>query len=226
MARRRRSTRRRRFRRRPRRRRRIMRSLMGQSKVVRHKWAHAGQFAVGGGNLIVTESFRLNSPSAPSLGSTTSQPLGFIQMNSIFRDCQVLGAKIVVTYLPASSQHPTVYWSEIATSSRQGQPSIQLGDIVNRKNTNYRFLATNAGNATTQRLVRKYSPKRYFHVKDLRDNAELKVTPASGVAIDECFLNTAYSTTHPGLLTAVGVCDYLITIDYIILWTRPEPNVP
>ena len=214
---------RRRFRRK--RRSRVMKPLFGQSRVVKHKWAHASQFAIGTGGLVVTESFRLNSPWDPYVGTGTTSALGFTELNAIFRDVQVIAAKIMITYLPAATQHPTVYWSELNVSSRFGQPSIDLSNIVNRKNTSYTFLATNAGNATKQRLIRKYSPKKFFYVKDLRDNETLKCIPANSLPALDCHVNTAYSTTHAGSLTSPGVCDYLMQIDYICLWTNPVLNV-
>ncbi len=215
----------RRPRRRYRRKRRIMRPLFGQQRVVKHKWAFASQFAVGTGGLIVTESFRLNSPFDPYVGAGTSSVLGFTQLNALFQDCQVLGAKVMITYLPAATQHPTVYWCELNADTRFGQPSISLDNIVNRKNTSYTFLATNSGNATKQRLVRRYSPKKFFYVKDLRDNETLKCIPANSLAAIDCHVNTAYSTTHAGTLTPPGVCDFLVQIDYIVLWTNPVLNV-
>jgi len=224
MARRKYKSRRRPRRRRFRRKRRIMRPLFGQSRVVKHKWALASQFQISS-SLAVTESFRLNSPWDPYVGTGTTSALGFTQLNALFQDCQVIAAKVMITYLPASTQHPTVYWCELNENTRFGQPSIGLGDIVNRKNTSYTYLATNAGSATRQRLIRKYSPKKYFYVKDLRDNETLKCIPANSLSAIDCHVNTAYSTTHAGTLTSPGVCDFLVQIDYIVLWTNPVLNV-
>ncbi len=203
---------------------RVMKPLFGQQKVVKHKWAFASQFAVSS-NLVVTESFRLNSPWDPYVGSGTQSALGFTQLNALFQDVQVIAAKVMITYLPAASQHPTVYWCELNSETRFGQPSISLDNIVNRKNTSYTFLATSAGNATKQKLVRRYSPKKFFFVRDLRDNETLKCIPANSLAAIECHVNTAYSTTHAALLTPPSVCDFLVQVDYICLWTNPQLNV-
>ncbi len=218
-------------RRRPRRRRRYkprpMKSLMGQSKVLRHKWAFAGQLGVSS-NLCVTESFRLLSPFDPKLSGpiTQPQPLGFSQMASIFDNCQVLGVKATLIYLPSSAQHNVVFWSEISTEPRQGQPSINLQSILDRKNTNYTFLATNEGNATKQVLHRKMNPKQYFNVTDIKDNELLKCIPANSAAADDIFLNTGFSSSHAGLGTSVVGNDYVVLLSYIINWFAPKGNVP
>lgn len=203
-----------------------MKSLMGQSKVVRHKWAHAGQLAIGGGNLCITESFRLLSPFDPALSGTSTQPLGFSQMASIFDNLQVLGAKVTVTYLPSSAQHNVVFWTEISPEPRQGQPSIGLQAILDRKNTSYTYLATNAGNGTKQVLHRRMNPRNYFDVTDIKDNIFYKCVPANSVAAQDLYLNTALSSTHPGVGTSVVGNDFVITISYIINWFQPKGNVP
>ena len=223
----------RRFRRKPRRRRRFkkrkprpMKSLMGQSKVVRHKWAHAGQLSIGTGNLCITESFRLLGPFEPALSGAGNQPLGFSQMASIFDNCQVLGAKVTVTYLPSTAQHNVVFWTEISPTPRQGQPSINLQAILDRKNTSYTYLATNQGNGTKQVLHRRMNPRNYFDITDIKDNVFYKCIPANSVPAQDLYLNTALSSTHPALGTSVVGNDYVITISYVINWFQPAGNVP
>lgn len=225
----------RRYRRKTRRRRRRFRrrkprpqkSLMGQSKVLRHKWCFAGQFAVAT-NLCVTETFRLLSPFDPKISGpiTQPQPLGFSQMSSIFDNCQVLGVMAKLIFLPSTSQHNVVYWSEISTEPRQGQPSINLQGILDRKNTNYTFLATNQGNATKQVLTRKVNPKKYFDLVDLRDSPLQKCIPANSVAAEDLYLNAGFSSTHAGLGTAIVGNDYVVLLSYIINWYSPKGNVP
>ncbi len=220
--------------RRPRRRRyrkrykpRPMKSLMGQNKVLRHKWAFAGQLQVSS-NLCVTESFRLLSPFDPKVSGpiTGTQPLGFSQMASLFDNCQVLGAMVKLIFLPSSAEHNVVFWSEISTEPRQGNPSINLQSILDRKNTNYTFLATNPGNATRQVLHRKVNPKSYFNVTDIKDSELLKCIPANSSAATPLYCNTAFSSTHAGLGTTIVGCDYVCLISYVVNWYEPKGNVP
>ena len=224
----------RRYRRKTRRRRRFrrrkprpMKSLMGQNKVMRLKWCYAGQLQVSS-NLCVTESFRLLSPFEPKISGpiTQPQPLGFTQMASIFDNCQVLGAYCKLIFLPGTSQHNVVYWSEISTEPRQGQPSINLQGILDRKNTNYTFLATNQGNATKQVLTRKVNPKRYFDLVDLRDSALQKCIPANSVAAEDLYLNCGFSSSHAGLGSTIVGNDFVCLISYIINFYSPKGNVP
>ncbi len=220
--------------RRPRRRRyrkrykpRPMKSLMGQNKVLRHKWCYAGQLGVAS-NLCITESFRLLSPFDPKLSGpiTQPQPLGFSQMSSIFDNCQVLGCFVKLIFLPSSAQHNVVFWSEISTEPRQGQPSINLQGILDRKNTNYTFLATNQGNATKQVLTRKVNPKSYFDLVDLKDSPLQKCIPANSIAAEDLYCNTGFSSSHAGLGTAIVGNDFVCLISYVVNWYSPKGNVP
>lgn len=218
--------RRRRTRSRRRRKPRPMKSLLGQSKVVRHKFAHAGQLQIGGGNLAITESFRLLSPFDIVVGGGGNQPLGFTQMASIFDNCQVLSVRLTMTYLPSEAQHSCVFWTEISPEPRQGQPSINLQSILDRKNTSYAILSVNPGSSTKQKLHRKVNPRDYFDLTDIKDNVFYKCMPANSVAAQDLYLNTALSSSHPSVGGTIVGNDYILTASFVINWFQPSANVP
>ncbi len=212
-------------------RRRVPRSqltLLGNSRVVKHKYCFAGQQSVGAGTIALIESFNLLSPTNPNNSTGfTGQPLGFDQMNLLFANCQVLGAKVRLTFLPAAGAHQQVYWCTIEKGSRLGQPSGDLGDIISRRNTTYKYSMNNPGSTQNTQLTRKHSPKSFNAFADYKDAEEYQCIPATTQvgAGHENYFNFAYSSTHAGI-GALSSCDYAIVIEYIIRWFGPIDPPP
>ena len=217
--------RKRRSRRRPRRRRnRIQKTLFGNSRVVKHKYSFAGQQAVSPvATLAVIESFRLLSPTDPDVSTLgTNQPLGFDQLNLLFSNCQVLGAKIRLTWLPADGAHQQVYWMSIDKVTELGSPSGNLNDILNKRNTVYRYSMNNPGSTMGTTIIRKHSPKKYNAFTDYKDADHYQCVPATQVlaAQFDNYINFGFSSSHSGV-GSLSACDFALTIDYIIRWFGP-----
>jgi len=220
--------RKRRSRRMRKRRTRIQKTLLGDSRVVKHRYCFAGQVSVGAGTVALAESFNLLSPTNPNNATlSTGQPLGFDQMNLMFANAQVLGAKVRLTFLPAAGAHQQVYWCAIEKQSRLGQVSGGLQDILSRRNTTYKYSMNNPGSTPGTTLVRKHSPKNFNGFNDYKDAEEYQCIPATIQvgAGHENYFNFAYSSTH-SILGAVSTCDYAIVIDYIIRWFGPIQPPP
>lgn len=223
-----RSRRPRRMRRRRRRKTRIPKTLFGNSRVVKHRYCFVGQQQVGGiqpqGSAAIIESFRLNSPADPNVSTTVfNKPLGFDQMHTLFDNVQVLGAKTHLTFLPSSGAHQQVYWCAIEANTRLGEPSLGLFDILDRRNTTYRYSMQNPGTTRGTQLVRKHSPKRFNSFKDYKDADDYCCVPATQVLDPQFdnFLNFGYSTCHTFTGTPVAPCDYALVITYILRWYDP-----
>jgi len=215
---------RRRRRRMRRRRRRIPKSLLGNSRVVKHKYCFAGQQLLDS-NLAVVESFRLLSPVDPDVSELGLQQSvrGFNEMHTLFNNCQVLGAKVRLTWLPAAGAHNQIYWCTIDKLNQLGQPSPNLNEILNKRNVVYRYSMNNPGSTMTTTIVRKHSPKKFNDFQDYKDAEEYQCIPATQILaqdVTENYINFGYSTTHAGL-GAIAVCDFAITIDYLIRWFGP-----
>lgn len=218
---------RRRTRRRYRRRKmRIGKTLLGNSRVVKHKYCMSGQQIVQNpANLAVIETFRLLSPADPGVdpGGSNFKVLGFDEMHSLFANCQVLGVKARITWLPVENTHPQVYWSQISKTNEFGQPSQTLQTILNQRNCTYKYSMTNPGTTGGTTLVRKHSPKKYNQFKDYKDAEEYQCIPATSLVsgLDENYLNFGYSSTHSGTGSIISTCDYALVMDYIIRWFGP-----
>ena len=224
-----------RSRRRTRRRRRKMRipkTLFGDSKVVKHRYCIAGQQQVGAGPapFAIIQSFRLLSPGDPNVSTLAiARPLGFDQMNTLFSNVQVLGAKTRLTYLPSSGHHQMVYWCAIEDDTRLGDPSGNLDDILNRRNTTYKYSMQNPGSTPGTTLTRKHSPKKFNNFQDYKDADDYSCTPATQVLSPtfDNFLNFGFSTTHVGTGTPAAEVDFALIITYICRWygpTNPPPS--
>jgi len=210
---------------------RIHKTLLGDSRVVKHRYCFAGQQPVGEppGDFAIVQSFRLLSPTDPAVsGIEAAQPLGFDQMNLLWTNCQVIGAKSHLTFLPSSGHHQQVYWASVEKQDRQGEASANLDDILNRRNTQYKYSMQNPGSTRGTVLTRRFSPKKFNAFHDYKDASEHMCFPATQVLnpLFENYLNFGFSTTHPGTGAGAAACDFILIIDYIIRWFGPIQPPP
>jgi len=218
-------------RRRPRRRRRarVQKSLFGNSRVVKHKYCYAGQqTVVNPANLAQVETFRLLSPADPDVSEAGTQfkAQGFDEMHTMFQNCQVLGAKARITWLPTAS-HGQIYWANISKDNQFGQGSNVLQGILNMRNTVYKYSMLNPGSTMGTTITRRHSPKKFNQFKDYKDATDYQCIPATELVASgsltpfENYINFGFSTTHPGFGGLTTTCDFTIVIDYIIRWFGP-----
>ncbi len=209
----------------------IPKTLFGNSRVVKHRYCISGQQAVGEppGPFAIIQSFRLLSPGDPNVSTLgTAAPLGFNQMHEMFENCQVLGCKSQLTFLPSAGQHQLVYWCAIEADTRLGDPSGNLDDILNRRNTTYKYSMQNPGSTRGTQLIRKHSPKKFNNFKDYKDADDYCCVPATQVLDPKFdnFLNFGFSTTHSGTGIPASGCDFALILTYIIRWYSPINPAP
>lgn len=116
--------------------------------------------------------FRANSPYAPELTDVLGgQPMGYDQWASLFNQYVVLGSKITA-YITYHNQHDTnppmivgIYLADDAAV-----PSWDWRGFVEAKKGTVRCLTPNQ--AKPVKVVSKYSAKKFFNVKDVKDNVD------------------------------------------------------
>ncbi len=214
----------RRYKRKPRRRKRRRMSrrrripvLMGNQHVCSHKYSDATQLLVDSvAGLSIVKSYRANSASSPNV-DTSQQPNGFAQMSQLFAKNTVIGSKITLTCLPSAGQHARAFYVATELISRLGQPSFNLDEILAQRFVRYCVYSPGDGAGWRPRITTKFSPKKYFGVKDIKDNDQLQAF-GDGLPPQQAFFNVAMGPTHSQPLTT---CDAIVQISYTVLWTDP-----
>ncbi len=191
--------------------------LMGNQHVCSHKYSDATQLLVDSvAGLSIVKSYRANSASSPNVDSS-AQPSGFAQMSQLFAKNTVIGSQITLTCLPSAGQHARAFYIATELISRLGQPSFNLDEILAQRFVRHCVYSPGDGAGWRPRITSKFSPKKYFGVKDLKDNDQLQAF-GDGLPPQQGFWNVAMAPTHS---TVLQTCDVIVQIKYVVLYTDP-----
>jgi len=192
------------------------------SKVVKLRYSQGFELqpGVAGGN-VGTYKFRANAPYDPDYTGGGHQPMGYDTWSAVYNYVTVVGAKMRVTFIPSSDQ--AVMGLVVGTLvDDDGTVTAPVDTMIERGTSNYRHLAYNGTQYTKAvSLTKGFSAKKFFHVKDIRDNiynigSTVGITPN-----DQAFFVVwgGYDDTGSGTPDPVR-CQ--VTIEYICLFTQPK----
>ena len=192
--------------------------LLGNQKLVSHKFTDATQLLVDSvAGLSIVKTYRANCISQPN-PSTPDQVNGFAEMSALFQNSCVVGSRITLTCLPSQNQHARAFYIATELINRLGQPSFDLDQILAQRFVRSTVYSPGDGGGWRPKITAKFSPRKYFGLRDLRDNDQIS---AIGEAIPEleAYFNVSQSPTHS---TALQTCDIIVQIQYAVLWTHPR----
>jgi len=231
--------RRNRRRRRGRRRRRFMRRrpvisrgpLFGKYKVVKLRFSQAGQLLAtntgpSDGDKWIVRSFMANGAGTPSLSNPGAQPEGFGLLAPLFQRVYTLGSKITFTVLPPDPAHSGICYLEKSTQNLDGTLSPDIQEVLANKYCRYGFYGNGPGNSSKIQKSYSFSTKRWFNVKDVKDNDDLgQDINISGTPLAPpertAYFNCGWANTHP-TSAQTGSRDYVVVVDFICLFVGPR----
>lgn len=161
------------------------------------------------------QRFSANNIFDPDVTGTGHQPMGHDQWAALFNHYVVLGSKITVNFCDADASttptHVGLYLSDGKTLSyTSGYEYIEA-----RKGT-YRLIVPNEGK--NHRMVNRFSAKRFFNVKDVKDNLN-RFGAASGASPTE---QAYYHIWVQTLDTTSNTIRCVVEIEYIVLYSEPK----
>lgn len=219
------------MRRRRRRRRYIPKSLFGDSKAVVLKYCDAGQFTQNAGPGAVNwtvKSYSCINSKFPDFGNNTLHPAGWAQMRPLYERALVIGSKCTLTTLAGTNTHPSIQYIDKQIDNFDGNNSQLVRRVLNNRNVRYAWTCQARGGQSRARVSMTFSPKKFFHVKDVRDNEQLScnTSAAQPGPEQEAWYNVGMSTTHI-TAAALNPVDYVVELSYYVLFTNPiNPDDP
>ncbi len=200
-----------------------MKALLGNSRVVKLKWATSGQIPTLLG-VPGSLAIRCGGAGAPFLGG--GQPRGWNQLEALWTHYVVLGARIKIQFMPGSEpgttelRHPIICY--MAVQNTPSTPVFSARNAMEDRNTASR--AWTPGQRTVS-LYKNYSCRKFFGIKDPSDNIARLGAQTSGAQVppDDAFFTFSVSPTH-GL--TVPDTDFVVQVDYIIRYTEPRQPPP
>lgn len=158
--------------------------------------------------------FRANSIFDPDSSGTGHQPMGHDEWNTFYTNYLVIGSKIKATYFPTATSTGMMGGVLLKSDSTL---ITNVEQLMEQGLTTPRSLAMATGGRPTS-VRRGFSPRKFFGVKDLKDNkgaigASFGNNPSNG-AFWHVYLNPMDSTTD------IASVEVLIEIEYSVMLTE------
>lgn len=140
------------------------------------------------------------------------QPLGFDQWMAFYNHYMVLGAKCTAHVDVANVTASDGICAVMKLSDSATVPSTSLNQAIEQKKSSYKFLTSRTGSRSLGSVTCFYSPKKFFSLKNPRDEHDLRGDAVSNPAENAYFQLQVYGTNPSDNPTAVNVrfiCDYI-----------------
>lgn len=168
-----------------------------------------------------SNTFRANSIFDPDFTNVGHQPLGHDQWSNFYNHYIVIGSMIkvkVIRSIGADTAAPSSYVTlQLHDTSSFIQPGTDYNRMLENGLIKWRLITPSW---STSSISMGYSPKRFFNIKDVKDNVT-RIGAAFGQNPTEDVYWTVTYNPLDTLATAAPV-RVIVTIDYIVLMSEPK----
>ncbi len=189
------------------------------SRVVKMRYCdQVGLDPSAGGN-VASYVYRANSVYDPQNPVGGHQPIGFDIWEQLYNHYLVLGSKITCQFVAGDVNVNDPYVCGAFTSDDSVFSTANFTTLIEQGLSSYTVLQPSS-NGNLPRRKAFYSPRKFFAIKDIADNAARLGSAVSGNP-DEM----AYFVLWAAALdqsTNVGAIRALITIEYTVLFAEPK----
>lgn len=161
--------------------------------------------------------YRANGAYDPNQSGTGHQPFGFDQWASLFNHYTVLGAKITVRTVAITNASAVPLHTGLYLGDGTSTPYTLYTQFQEAKKGSFRIMLGSIGEKS-YRNTSTFSAKKYFGVKDVMDNQNLRATVLT-VPAEEAYFHIWVQAAD---LAATATVRHDVTIDYIIKFTEPK----
>lgn len=163
---------------------------------------------------LASARFSANSCHIPFVGG--HQPMKWDQMKLFYNHYVVIGSKITAKYLGGSNITATnIVATGIDLNDDTALAGTDFTTIVEQGRTQFKLVAESADVKT--QLSSKYSAKRFYNIKNIKDNLDRLGAQVTSSPAEEAY----YHLWARSLSTGNFAGRYMIVIDYIVLFSEP-----
>lgn len=178
-------------------------------------------FTASGAGVLTKYKFRANSVFDPNETDVGHSIPAFAQWSALYGSYTVLGSKIGVKFTRpcASSADPVNAYVGVYLSDSSSDSLIVSELKENRTGTN--ALGTGKafiGYEKAPRAMSWFSTKKFFNVKDVKDNSQFKSAITTNPADQAHFIVYSQATDTSSTIAL----DFHVTIDYIVEFSDPH----
>ena len=183
--------------------------------IRKHRYASYYNFPTGVAGVVDGRVFSANSMFDPDVTGGGHQPLMHDQMAVIYTKYLVIGAKITVTFISATSEGASMVGIRTAKDTTILTNQDQLREHGDCK---WKLITGLESGRSVTTVTKKFSPKRFFSVTNLKDESDLQALPNASPARQGYF----HVFNAPVDAGSAAACVAQVLITYITLWHKPE----
>lgn len=195
------------------------------NKVVKMRYAEGRSFLVPAATTSTEFAVSANSIFDPYVPSGGHQPMGHDQWAQFYNHYVVIGSRISVTF---SAQAGTPGRTMVCCCYIDDD-NATLGDwrqLVESGRASYQLIqpyATGIASTHGQKTIgAKYSAKKWFNVKDVKDNVTRIGATFNSNPADQVNYRILMQSTDQLTLNADWYCEVTYVVDYIVLLSEPK----
>lgn len=159
--------------------------------------------------------FRANGIFDPNVDIGGHQPMGFDQWSTLFNHYVVLGSKLTMSIVPFDAGGgPCATGAYLTDGSTV--PYTSASEFMEAKKGTVKLISPDQRKATY--VVSKFSAKKFYNVKDVKDNVSRIGSPVSADPSDQAYY-VIWVQNRDGSTSSYSV---LVQIDYIVLFSEPK----
>lgn len=185
------------------------------NRPVRMRYCKEG-FLSSTSGVLNSEVFAMNDIWDPEVAAGGHQPMGFDQMAALYNRYIVLGAKVRVTFYDNASTHSVPAVVGACTSDGTVAPYIESKYFIEAKRGSFRHITGGARRPIT--VTCKYSPKRFFGIKDTKDHHSTIGALVTGSPNNRAFCIVWCQATDGGTQSL----SMTVVIDFLVQFTEPK----
>lgn len=169
---------------------------------------------------IAYDTFSATSCYDPYVAAGGHQPLGFDEWMNFYEHYMVLGSKITAI----GSNYTTGVNQDVYLVAKlkpdSGATTTNIATIMEQGGASYRLLTSRDGNRSSAVVKCYYSPKKFFSLKNPRDEQDLRGIATSNPTENAYFQISAVGSTSASDPPPIEV---LCTLEYTVLFTERKP---
>lgn len=199
-----------------------------QSRMVRLRYAETVSMDPISTSTATYYNFRANSCFDPNETGTGHQPRGWDQWTQFYNHYVVVGSKCSIRWIVDRPDSTGDDNAAIAVGCRLNDSNIPIFSGVQEAfqhiselGFSYRLMIPNIYKTNSVRTVCKYSPKKFFNVKDMKDNFSRLGANVGTNPVEDALFQMWLCGVGSGPLEGVGV-KACVTIDYIVVFGEPK----
>lgn len=189
--------------------------VIAESQIVKLRYVDFVNLDAGIGTLAY-DTWSATSCYDPYVGAGGHQPLGFDQWMTFYNHYQVLGSKATAYGMVYATNPSDSVYMIGQLSASTGAPATNINEAIEQKRASYRFLSSK-DDKSFGKVVVKYSPRRFFNLKNPQDEHDLRGSITSNPTENAYFQIMVGGMNPSDNPTQINL---RIVIDYLVLLTE------